>query len=391
MNLSKNNIYRKPFVLFISSYIGLFVGFYLWTTLNSHIGQVDDLRYLFTALFILSFLFFFPTVIQINPVKPLIIFVFYCCFLMIIHGAFIHAALYLMWLVYALIILPKLFSINFEIFQTYINALFYATLALLFLLFLYTLFYEVNIFFEAGGRRLRYTSGLSNPSIYAKLVSTSLWLSLLLFILSRRTIYLIYMAGGFVLLVLADMRTDLFGAIIGFTAFLVLNSKRKYTYISIIILFSVPVLIWIMFNFSIYDLDVLLSGRIYLWLNLYYESGFGESIKVLLVGSGNYSEHYDSQWLEVLLKFGLIGFSIFLYAFIYLIIKLSRARKKESNVFYKGVYTWGQALWIAFGAQGMTLYLFPSLGNTYNLILIPIIVAVSFIAEKRRKIAATVL
>jgi hypothetical protein len=59
-------------------------------------------------------------------------------------------------------------------------------------------------------------------------------------------------------------------------------------------------------------------------------------------------------------------------------------------VLYKGIFTWGQALWIAFGAQGVTLYIFPSLGNTYNLILIPIIVAASFLAEKRRKIVSTI-
>jgi hypothetical protein len=383
-------IHSKPFVLIVSSYIGLFVGFYLWTTLNYQIGQVDDLRYLFTALFVLSFLFFFPSKVQVSPVKPLILFIFYCCFLMIMHGDFIHAVLYILWLIYALIILPKLFSLNFEIFQTYVNALFYVTLALLCLLFLYTLYSDVNVYFEAGGRRLRYTSGLSNPSIYAKLVATSFWLSLLLFILSRRTIYLIYMMVLFLLLFLADMRTDLYGVIIGVSAFLVLNSKRKFTYISIIMLVAVSALVWIMLNFSIYDVDILLSGRIYLWLDLYNESGFGESVKVFLVGSGDYSEHYDSQWFEVLLKLGFIGFSIILHAFIYLFVKLGRARKNETNVLYKGIFTWGQALWIAFGAQGVTLYIFPSLGNTYNLILIPIIVAASFLAEKRRKIVSTI-
>ena len=211
-------IEKKGFALLVSCYIGMFAGFYLWTAMNQNIGILEDLRYLFTALFSLSFLPFFLFNIQEKSTMPLIVFILYCTVLMLMHGEFSHAVLYILWLLYAVIILPRLISLNFEIFKNYVANFFFITLVLLLVLFLYSWFLELDAYF-GGEHRRRFTSGLSNPGIYSKFVVTALWLNILLYIVSRRKVYLLFIPVFFYLLFLADLRTDLYGAFIGLLAF----------------------------------------------------------------------------------------------------------------------------------------------------------------------------
>jgi len=249
--------------------------------------------------------------------------------------------------------------------------------------FLYSIAFDLQDTFGAA-HRLRYTSGLSNPGIYSKLIVTTLWLCLLLFIISKDKYYLLFIPGFFYLLIIVDLRTDLYGSIVGITALLLLNLRGRKLYIAVVTLCFMVLAVFVMSNLSLYDLDILTSGRIHFWLGLYNASGFDSSVKVILFGTGEFIGHYDNQWLKTLIMFGLTGFILYCFAFVYFYKRLYAAIKSETDIVLKGVFKWGLAIWIMFAVMGVTTYIFPSLGNLYNIVLLPMVIAVSYLVDRRR-------
>jgi hypothetical protein len=380
---------QKRFIFWVSFYIISFVAFYLWTATVDKIGMMGNLRYWVTGIFALSFLFLSSSISIIKPTIPMLIFISYCCLILLLHGEFTHATLYVLWMLYAIVLLPKIISLNFDVFENYITNMFYGTLALLLILFIYAEYFDLNVYF-GGEHRLRFTSGLSNPAIYSALVVTSLWMSLLLFVLKGKKIHLLLIPFFFYLLIIADLRTDLYGTLLGLVAFLILKSRYSSLYLLIAAFFIILALLWLFTNYSLHGIDVVTSGRLYKWSHLYDISGFADNIKVMFFGMGKFVGHYDNQWLKTLVMFGLIGFVIHVFAVLYLFLKLYLAKKKVDDLVVRNVFAWGGAALIMISAMGFTMYVFPSLGNVYNLILLPVVFATSSFcingSEVRKKI-----
>ena len=89
-------------------------------------------------------------------------------------------------------------------------------------------------------------------------------------------------------------------------------------------------------------------------------------------------------YLIVDLMFGLTGFILYCFAFVYFYKRLYAAIKSETDIVLKGVFKWGLAIWIMFAVMGVTTYIFPSLGNLYNIVLLPMVIAVSYLVDRRR-------
>jgi hypothetical protein len=368
--------HKKSFVIILSSYIGLFTGFYIWSSLLLNKGLTEDIRYVVTAFFVISLISFLPSKVRIKPVIPLIFFISYCCLIMIFHNELPHVALYVLWVIYALIVLPNLMSINITIFKTYVTYLFYALIVLILMLFLFATYFDLELFWGAEFRR-RLTFGLSNPGIFSHLVFTTLWLCILLCMINDRKIYLVFLPFLVYLLFLANIRTDELGTLIGLFVLLALYSRYSLVYLLIASLLLLALMLIIVSSYSMNDMDILLSGRINFWKGLHEASGFSHNLKVFFFGTGIYSGHYDNQWLKTIYMFGLTGLIIYLYAFLYLFISFYNLAKNTVDPTIRIISIWATATWSMFAFMGMTAYIFPSLGNAFNLILIPILIAVS--------------
>ena len=368
-------INKYPFL--VSGYIALFTSFYLWTTQYNNIEKFDDVRYLVTAFFTVPFFLLLRSKLNIKPLGPLVLFIFYCSLIMAFSAEYSHSALYIIWLVYAIIVLPRLISLNFI---KYSRFLFYFLLLIVVAAFINAWYFDLNQFFGAE-HRLRYTGGFSNPGIYSKLIATSLWFGVLMYVISRKRTYLALIPFFIALLFFADLRTDLYGSIIGLTLFCVFNSRHTSLYLIIFSLFGIVFIIWLLLNYTMHDIDIVTSGRIHVWTGLYQASGFSDDLKVIFFGTGKFIGHYDNQWLKTLLMFGVVGFVLYIFSIYYLLLKLNTARRRESDLMFKGLFSWGMAIMVMFALMGVTTYIFPSLGNTYNLFLIPMLVSVLYLSE----------
>ena len=376
-----NGVHRRGFILAVSVYIVSSIGFFLWTSLSSNLGFIETTRYAVAALFSASFIFFVPKRLMVGRLSPIIIFLYYCVVVLTANGQVEYLIMYLLWFLFVVIVAPALFSINLSVFFEYVRSLYGLSIILVILTYVYSLVSGESVYF-GGEHRLRYTGGLSNPGIYSKLIVSIIWLGILLYVFTKRYRYFLFLPPLLFALYVTNLRTDIFGLLFGVLALLSFNSQYPLRNTILLLGSGVLLVVLVSLNMSIYQLDVLTSGRIFLWLNLYNESGFDESWLTFLFGSGVFTAHFDNQWLKTLLMFGSVGFILYAYMIFYMIVSIGLARKRCYHLGLKGVYAWAQSTVFMFSVMGVTTFIFPSLGNAYNILIFPVLIAVLVMSGK---------
>ena len=368
--------FQKRYTFWISVYIISFVAFFLWTATVDKAGSMIGLRHLATGVFVLSFLFLPSPKSIAKPTIPLFVFISYCCLTLLLQGETLLAVMHGLWLMFALVFLPKIICLNFDVFEYYVVKIFQGTLVLLLAITFYSEYFDLDVYFGRS-HRLRFTGGLSNPAIYSALVVTSLWLSLLIYVLRSSKIYLLFIPFYFYLLFSSDVRTHTYSVFIGLVAFLFLKSQKSKSYFLVIIFFSCLTLLWAFAKLSLPEIDIATSGRIEKWIALYDESRFDSNLNSILFGTGEFIMHFDNQWFQTLVVYGLVGFILKVFSVAYLLSELNFSKTRSDNLVFRNVFAWASAVLIMMCTMGFTMTIFPTLGNVFNLILLPIVFAIS--------------
>lgn len=354
--------------------------FYLFTTLQASGAETSsDTRYMGVAAFIfVLLLFYFRHVSLPSRLLPLVIFVVYGAGNLLVHQEWLQSIMWAIWLLYVALLFPAIFSRNADHFFVFLNWLLWLLLISMLILVAYS--YNAGLDLAWQGARHRFTGGTANPSILGKAAGTIFWLSFLLYVYKTKIIYLIASGFAIILLFYIDMRSDLYGVIFGIFiyVFLTLRSRAQY-----LIAWSAGLgvaALTLSVDWSLELLDSFLSRRISFWIAVTNESDPLGSVWRFLFGTGSHvlHDHYDNQWLEIALRFGLIGFLLFVYVWVKMFAYYQAQRTRESNRQLRNMYAWAMAASGSLALMGLTSYIMPSLGNVYNLVLIPVLVSIYY-------------
>ncbi len=238
--------------------------------------------------------------------------------------------------------------------------------------------YNAGIELAWEGERYRFTGGTENPGVLGKTVATIFWLSLLAYACQDKTLYLLITFFALMLLFYIDMRTDLYGALLGLFAYALFTQKVRYKFAIAWLIATITVVAILSMKWSRYEFDELLSGRISFWVSVTEASDPFGSFTRLLFGTGSavLFDHYDNQWIEIVLRYGVIGFVLFGYFFAKLFFSFQERRSLARTKSTRNLHAWAMSATMTLGLMGFTAYIMPSLGNVYNLILFPTLMAI---------------
>lgn len=314
------------------------------------------------------------------------LFSIYCFVNLLSHGIVDYAVMVLVWFGYTFIVFPTLFS---RVTTSQIVGMVEALLVLLGLflvgLYYYALTNGINLDWGTAGvsARVRFTSGLANPSIYSRVTFTGALLAGLLYLWTDRKVYIIYGAIAVSLLMSTDVRADFLGVVLAGLMYMI-ESKRLVVGKYIIWVLGAVVLILgaIYLNVSYYDLDARSSFRLTVWSQVIHETYRSEPLLHFLLGTGHsvFSSgvHYDNTPLEIICRYGIIGFVLFGVALNRTFARLQLKSRHARTV--RSARTWN---WCKAGLYGLMATSFfgtivPSIGNASSLLMLPIIMALAY-------------
>ncbi len=303
----------------------------------------------------------------------------YVAMILMIHGELVYGAMWVLWFLYVGLFYPASGHLTDQRrFSRYVLWLIVAMAAMLVWVYLFSESKGLDL--EWKGDRARFTAGLSNPTLLSKLLSTVYWLCVLQFILTRR-LWTIGVAAAVVAALLAtDVRTDLVGVAAG-TGLYLINTRRLGGAKWWMVAAGVAVATLVILGSEYSQINRISTGRWNLWETLVERTYRSGSPVVYLFGTGNgiiEEYHYDNLYLEVLLRYGFVGFVLLLGGLVALLTKLGRQAAAAPTRQARQLASWGSSVVIAISLSGLFLMIFPSLGNSLNVILLPLAVGVSY-------------
>lgn len=324
------------------------------------------------------------------------IFAFYCFINLMAHGLIEYGVMILVWFGFTFVVFPSVLA---DVSQTQIARLMQFLLFFLGLflvgLYAYATLYEIDLQWTttASTTRVRFTSGLANPSIYSRITLTCAFVAGLLYWWKGSRVYLILGGIAVALLISTDVRADILAVVVMLGMYFI-ESKRSVIGKYVVWTIGAAVLFFGFFylGFSYSDIDQLSSSRLAVW-SIVIDRTYAQSpVLNFFVGTGHsvFGEgmHYDNTILEILCRYGITGLVLL---FLGLNRTFARLREKCRHATTKrGLQT---ANWCKAGLYGvMTTSFFglivPSIGNAASLLLVPILIALAHAPHRRDYTAA---
>lgn len=309
---------------------------------------------------------------------PLLIMTSYVGVILVAHGELLYGAMWILWWLYVTVLFPAS-----RVLATPVTLLRYCQLVLAglagLLLWIYFVAEASGVETEWSGERVRFTGGLPNPTITSKIILTAYWLALLIWAQRRSARFLAVMGIALIALRATDVRADLVGTAVGtLLYFLSVKGMSALSWWSTAgsILGSAGALLAV--EFSV--LNEYSSGRLRLWRALFYRSFSSESMSVYMFGTGRGiigKFHYDNLYLEVLLRYGLIGLACLIWALGAVLARTSAQARAASELKSRALAAWCYSVTFGICVSGLFGTVFPSLGNSLNIILLPLALAIS--------------
>ena len=301
-----------------------------------------------------------------------------------------YAFMFLLWALYIVIIFPLFCRDKKETIELMTKSLVIYLVLFLLLLAAYSYYNNIPLYRIdwnpiSNSLRPRFTSGLVNPVYYSKLVSVLIWISLLAYILFRSKFYLLILMLAGIILLITDVRAQIYASIFGIV-FYMLNIKKVRKIERILGLISLfIILLGFFLNIMSADysrIDAFTSGRIDAWsdavrktykdnVTINFLLGSGTNVWGMELSSQERTAHYDNLYLEILLRYGIVGFVLLICAFCDILfsinnrIKYVEERKKRSLI-------WAKAVIFVILLNGVFDFVIPSLGNPINIVLLPL-------------------
>ncbi|MCA9674627.1 MAG: hypothetical protein KC464_06290 [Myxococcales bacterium] len=300
------------------------------------------------------------------------------------HEQFAYAMMFLLWFGFVAVAFSSI-SFDNDDFNTFMRAVVSMMALLVVYLYYVSVAHDVSVQW-ADTTRVRFTSGLKNPSVYARITATLFWMCLLGFCLSRHRWYLVLSIGAAFLLRASDVRADMVGLICGLVMFYTDwkgMRRARVAMISLIAVFSVLLISRALERYEV--INDMLSGRPDVWGYVIDVSHHDASVATYLFGTGrsvlfaavtSKELHYDNTYLEVLLRYGVVGFFLFGAGVVTILRDLNR-RVRRSTGDERLVAAWAKGAFVHLLVVANAATVFPSLGSTVNVVLLPMILRVA--------------
>lgn len=297
---------------------------------------------------------------------------------LVARGELAYGVMFVLWFGYIALVFPSLRFQGKELEDLVIYGVVGLTV-LLGALYYTSLTYNLSMEWDPYARA-RFTSGLANPSIYVRVASTTLWLALLAYILRRQLRYLAIAAVAVVLVRASDVRADLLGVVVGAVVFVTDYRRHWRTQLALFVVVT-AMGVWMFSGYSYDEINDWSSGRLEVW-NEAIDASYDGSMVTYLFGTGHsvvynpFTEktyHYDNLYLEVLLRYGLVGFFLFMYGIWQVLRQIHRRSRAASTAQERALYAWAKGALSALLVISSFATVIPSLGNSINVILLPLI------------------
>lgn len=251
--------------------------------------------------------------------------------------------------------------------------------------------------FGGKTRITRSTLGLGNPIYAGGVLFSGFWLSFALYTYNGKNFWRILSFLFFFALVSTDNRSKIYTTIIALGFYFSINRRgllKKALSLNIILLALTFPFLFLIIGISSGEIDLtfneLSSGRIAFWTNvlkihyqkdeiirLLFGSGRGimPSLNAMFIMSQKSAYHYDSTFLEFFLRYGVIGFSLFILAFFSHFKKsfamANKYSSEQNNPLFRLMCCSATILFaiILVSVSDTTI---PTLGNTIGVFLFPI-------------------
>jgi len=355
--------------------------------------KLYNLAYYYIAVLILFLLTSRIMVLKINKHHFLFIVFSIYCFLNLCRTKKLdisYAFMFLLWGIYIVIIFPLFCRDKKEKIEMMIKSLVFYLVLFLILLATYSYYNNIPLYKMYANTygdlpRERFTSGLVNPAYYSKFVTVLIWISLLAYIFFRSKFYLLILVLAGIILLITDVRGQIYASIFGIM-FYMLNIKKIGKIGKFLVLISLLIILLVFFlnvmgaDYS--GINAFSSGRLDAWNDVIKKTykdnftinfllGSGDNVWDMELSSQERAVHYDSLYLEILLKYGIVGFVLLICAFSDVLfsinnrIKYVEGRKKRSLI-------WAKVVIFVILIDGLFDFLIPSLGNPINIVLLPL-------------------
>jgi len=257
----------------------------------------------------------------------------------------------------------------------------------------------------------RHIFGFRHPGYVATILISAILMGWLLYSLSsnrfERIITLFFLIVGVIALYLTASRSGLAFLIVVIILMLAKKVNIKPTghiNLSFIILFLFIILFSVFilhYPESYQKLNTIFSNRLNIWVNVFRDTFSGNPYSLLWggkqailrptsvlygVNGGAISSVFgryrlDSTYIEMLLMYGVIGLTLFIFIFFRLFQFTIRKQKTLSNTNTKNIYSLAIAVIAGALVASFPSSLIPSMGNLINVALLPVAIALLYVIK----------